>query len=452
MRRHAEARRRQSPIENTNRPPELREAFLTWLTVAPSRTLPRPILGSARRALTPQPESANHLPRLEALRGLAALAVFAYHATVMRVGEPRALVAADPLTRLGTTLNSGVTLFFLLSGFLLFRPFAEALSRGVARPRAGAYAVRRLLRIVPAYWAVLSLYLLVNLHTLTLPGGPLPYYGFAQIYSPAWIAHGIGPAWSLCTELSFYVLVPALAAAIALAPAGLRARRRALGLSLGALAAVSVAIKLDVLLAHGFASPLEHKEWLFWNLDLFALGMAIAVWRDPLAAALARRPRLWRALPAVCGGVVAAALVAAAVVRGHASDPGAREVIVSELYLLAGLGMLVIGLFAPAGSRWDAVLRWRPLLVAGLLSYSLYLLHTAVLERVLGPLHADADWWHGLLAGAVALMLALGAAAACFLLVERPGMLAARRLTRRRHAKGGTARLPGRAEAPTRAL
>ena len=54
-------------------------------------------------------------------------------------------------------LNVGVALFFLISGFLLYRPYALALVHGSEPPRLAAYAKRRFLRIVPAYWVALTL-------------------------------------------------------------------------------------------------------------------------------------------------------------------------------------------------------------------------------------------------------------------------------------------------------
>ena len=49
-------------------------------------------------------------------------------------------------------LEVGVAIFFCISGFLLYRPFVVAHHRAQAMPAVGAYAWRRFLRIVPAYW------------------------------------------------------------------------------------------------------------------------------------------------------------------------------------------------------------------------------------------------------------------------------------------------------------
>ena len=80
-------------------------------------------------------------------------------------------------------LNSGVTLFFVISGFLLYRPFVAArFIRGRRALGTGRYAWHRFLRIVPAYWVALTVIAL----WLGLPHvfGPdaIVYYGFGQVY------------------------------------------------------------------------------------------------------------------------------------------------------------------------------------------------------------------------------------------------------------------------------
>ena len=54
-------------------------------------------------------------------------------------------------------LPSGLTLFFALSGFLLYRPFAAAIVRAERPPYVRAYLTNRALRILPAYIAILIL-------------------------------------------------------------------------------------------------------------------------------------------------------------------------------------------------------------------------------------------------------------------------------------------------------
>ena len=105
--------------------------------------------------------SRARLPGIEGLRALAAGAIVLLHAwsilaTAGLVGTavPAYSIAAQPL-------HDGVTLFFVLSGFLLWRPFARAIASGRDLPSLRRYARNRALRILPAYWAVLALSALV---------------------------------------------------------------------------------------------------------------------------------------------------------------------------------------------------------------------------------------------------------------------------------------------------
>ena len=58
-------------------------------------------------------------------------------------------------------LKDGVTLFFVISGFLLYRPFVAARAAARTGPAPGKYARRRVLRIVPGYWVALTVLALV---------------------------------------------------------------------------------------------------------------------------------------------------------------------------------------------------------------------------------------------------------------------------------------------------
>src|SRR5712691_2846946 len=146
---------------------------------------------------------------LDGLRAIAALSVVALHVGVYTdyfPGWQGAYVRQ---------LASGVTVFFLLSGFLLYRPFVAARFSGRNHVRVRDYARRRLLRILPAYWLALTFLALWP----GLPGHPLGtgwwrYYGFLQDFRGDTLFNGLGTAWSLGTEVSFYLILPLYAFAL----------------------------------------------------------------------------------------------------------------------------------------------------------------------------------------------------------------------------------------------
>ena len=56
-----------------------------------------------------------------------------------------------------TRLNLGVTIFFLISGFLIYRPFVNSRMNGAPATPLARFLERRFLRIFPAYWLALTL-------------------------------------------------------------------------------------------------------------------------------------------------------------------------------------------------------------------------------------------------------------------------------------------------------
>jgi peptidoglycan/LPS O-acetylase OafA/YrhL len=105
--------------------------------------------------LAPPPAPARapigHLREVDALRGVAILLVFLYHCdTVVRPGAR----GAGPLFAFVRAGHTGVSLFFVLSGFLLSMAFiAEA--EGGRHLRRREYALRRAMRILPMYYLAL---------------------------------------------------------------------------------------------------------------------------------------------------------------------------------------------------------------------------------------------------------------------------------------------------------
>jgi peptidoglycan/LPS O-acetylase OafA/YrhL len=300
-------------------------------------------------------------------------------------------------------LNVGVPLFFVLSGFLLYRPFAAArLGLGPA-PDPARYAIRRVLRIVPAYWVALPVVALV----LGAPAGPV-YWLFGQGYRAETFGGGIGQAWTLGVEVVFYVFLPAWA---------LTRRRTTRGEELAllaALAAVGVVWKVlvagDLVALAAFPGALDH----------FALGMALAVLvagRDGLAVP---HP-----------GLVAAAAVAALVALGFAGGaPGGTPVgqaLVGHTVKGLAAAALLAAALAP-GAAPARLLAWRPLVLVGIVSYGVYLWHLMVVDVLADAGLQDAVGVPGFAVAALAGSVALGAAS--WRLVERPALDLARRLTR----------------------
>ncbi|HEU4656972.1 MAG TPA: acyltransferase [Capillimicrobium sp.] len=218
-------------------------------------------------ALRPPPGNPR-FPLLDAMRAIAALSIVVTHASGVSNFN-----TANWLGHYTARLNFGVCIFFLLSGFLLYRPFVAARREG--RPPIGvrAFVRRRVLRIVPAYWVALTL-LAIYPGLLGFGEHWWRFYSFTQIYWSESTVQGIGPAWTLCIEASFYVVLPFLAAGIA----RLRPSVRSELVILAGLAIATLALRFAIQEWTGMFSGWRvlHNTLLSY-LDWFAYGMMLAV-------------------------------------------------------------------------------------------------------------------------------------------------------------------------------
>jgi len=129
----------------------------------------------------------DRFPALDAVRGLAALAVVGFHAYKDLAGMP----GWD--TALGTfafSLQWAVPVFFVLSGFLLYRPFAAAIADGTQRPAAIPFLLRRAARIFPAYWVALAFFgTLAKPNELWTADGVVRYGFLLQVFDKDTVYH-----------------------------------------------------------------------------------------------------------------------------------------------------------------------------------------------------------------------------------------------------------------------
>jgi peptidoglycan/LPS O-acetylase OafA/YrhL len=227
-----------------------------------------------------------HQGPLDGLRAAAACAVLLTH-----IGSLTGYsMTGTPVSWVLSRGDVGVPIFFTLSGLLLYRKWAAA---ALTANRAGGVAIylrRRALRILPAYWAVVLIALpVLNPGYVQHVGTWLQYLLLLQNYDvhPWWTgtgATGLAQMWSLVVEVSFYLVLPLLAAALTWfacrdgrrddGAAGVSRRARRLLAGIAVLAASSVGWEILAYYPHpnlwfgGTLPPL-----MIW----FCTGMAIAV-------------------------------------------------------------------------------------------------------------------------------------------------------------------------------
>jgi peptidoglycan/LPS O-acetylase OafA/YrhL len=152
--------------------------------------------------------------RLDGVRALCALAVAAVH-TSFAAGVMGAYTAKPGIAWLATLLAGLRPLalgpFFVLSGMLLYRPFARWTLTGSARPKVGPFIARRLARLWPAYAVVTVVCVfLLNFKAYDGPWYLLRPLLMLQVYDYTWIA-GLDPAWTVPAEMQYYLVLPLLA-------------------------------------------------------------------------------------------------------------------------------------------------------------------------------------------------------------------------------------------------
>lgn len=343
-------------------------------------------LPPAAPAVSRLPVISGRQDALDGVRAIAALMVLLFH-----VAASTGYLTRDPtpVTRLLSRGEIGVPIFFVLSGLLLYRPWAAAVLGLHRSPGTGKYLWRRLLRLMPAYWVVMAVAIgmysrdhlsdvpsMVGLGTLT--------YGFVP--HPWWTDHlgpkGLGQMWSLCVEASFYVVLPVLALALgswARRGASVDARARRLLWVLGAMSVGSVVYAVAVLRT---SNPPYWGSMLPQYLGWFGAGMALAVvtvWAN--AAPLGPAARFARTVAASAGMCWAACLlvyvIASTPVTGisrlnstNAWTTGFSVV----LYGLVALLLVAPVALAPADDRLVGRVLGNPVLAfLGRVSYGIFL-------------------------------------------------------------------------------
>ncbi len=283
---------------------------------------------------------------LDSLRGIAILAVIAFHVGIHF--PPGGAIGS--IASLGYT---GVQLFFIVSAVSMC--FMWDQRRGERAP-VRSFLIRRLCRIAPPFWFGIAFYMMWRQcgFLAESPVGPVDIAitaGFLHGFFPSTINLVVPGGWSIAVEVGFYILFPLLVTRIG----GVKMR-----IVCGLLCyLVCTAIASVVRMEAGPAVELFLYYSLLTQLPIFIVGMVVyslSVKREPL-------PRATTAI--VLLAWIAIAEVARA--RGWLGRPG----LWGEVALLAAFSGIVIGRFE---SRFLAF--------AGRFSYSAYLFHFAVLDLI----------------------------------------------------------------------
>jgi peptidoglycan/LPS O-acetylase OafA/YrhL len=363
---------------------------------------------------------ARHLAGLDSLRGIAALSVVFFHVNWINITEPLSYVRNSYLM---------VDLFFVLSGFVIFYAYGEKLRNA---KDAGRFMWLRFWRIYPVHFVLLIVFLLIEIAKYFAQlkfGIAANHRAFSENNGYAFIANLLliqslhvfpyltfnTQAWSISTEFYTYVL-------FALAAWRLPGRK---GLLTGSA--------LVTILGAGFLVWLGRKggdRTYDFGMVRCLTGFSLGILTCALYQAIRARP-VARTLQAPAGWI------ALAIMAGFIAFLSLKTYGYSDLgiYPLSALLILFVGLApasGPTGFLFSKPLKW-----LGAVSYSLYMVHTAVLwvveqairfgthaRQIVLPHHETPVLLPsptvGLAALLASVLLVLAAAQFCYAWIEKP--------------------------------
>lgn len=394
--------------------------------------------------LPPRPGKDAEIASLTGMRGFAAIVVVMVHVAFWTDFPWFGLHGYGPIA------------LFVLSGFLLYRPYARWLMGGAAQPSTRAFAVRRLTRIFPPYLVVIFMWMFIYpaavpqdgngwFHTLTMTG----------VFDILTLPNGLAQVWSMGTELSWYFALPLLVAVGHLLTRGRSPRTGFV------VHATLIATSVPATVAWMWWCHQEEKWqellWLPGHFVCFAAGAFVALLLEAQALGVVRLERVQR----VASGRVVMPLLGLALL-GLAVSHWAGPIDLSETatfredlvrrFSCTGLAVVLL-LISVYGDARNLVVRFmstRWMQATGRWSYGIYLCHMPVIVM----LEADMSYPDGAsglvqrLLWTIPISWALGAA--MYAWVELPTMSAARRFVATLNTPTGGSRRSGGARVAER--
>ena len=353
-----------------------------------------------------EPRRAGRFAFIDALRGIAALAVVIFHLYSKNLVPMTGYHFWRPIDAVFRNGNLGVHVFFVISGFVI----AQSIRGDLITPRyLGWFALRRSVRLDPPYWATIALMIVLTLvsnHAQHARSLPIPTVGAVAahiVYLQGFFGYRniVGVFWTLCYEIQFYLILVILMSIWQRTKGGIAPRHRWLWF---------VPLWCFALLC--IAGPVSPTTALFvYGWPYFFLG-TIVNWQHHREAGAFVFPLF-----------VATLLLIVPVVPLPVSVATATAL---AILLVSRAGKLESWTLGPA------------LQYLGRISYSLYLVHmlvgTPLARFCIRMFGKRVDGIHAVALMVAGIAVSIAAAHAMYVLVERPAMRLSHRL--RRPAKG----------------
>ena len=373
----------------------------------------------------PPPATSGRFPVLDTLRAVGAFCVLTTHVSFWSGDYARHGVVGTVLAR----LDVGVAIFFVLSGFLLARPYLAAAAAGRHGPPPGRYLWKRFIRIAPVYLltVVIALVLIDRNRDLGFVDRLVTVLMLNTFVDPS-LPAGLTQMWSLAAEVTFYLALPVLMLLAVGRRRRLRPRR--VVVLLAAMVAIAAWWHLTGAAHVDRVSSGVPLQWLPGYLSWFAVGIGLALLHVQHERhgwpRVAPAVRALGALPGTCWAVAGGLLLAAATpIAGPTmlAAPTPAESLTKNLVYAAIGGLLVLsGIFADPRGGYARVFGSPTARRAGWISYSLFCLHLPVLHLVMWATGWPLFEGHGLAIWALTATASLVVADVAYRLIERPAL------------------------------
>ena len=362
-------------------------------------------------------------PTLNAVRAIGAIMVVLTH-SAFNTGQINHGWMGAALAR----LDFGVTLFFVLSGFLLSRPWFLTAALGRPEPSARHYLWKRALRILPLYWIVV-----VAAMTLDPANKDMGWQDWlanltlTQLYRPGLLPSSLTQMWSLCTEVAFYVVLPLLCWALTWSRRGHRLHLPTIVGGAAVLTAFGVGWQAVVAQIPGNEG--HYAQWLPGYLPWFMVGVVFAA----VSASLAVHPREQHVLQRIGGDLPGCWIVATAVFAIACSPLAGPRTLITPggweagakvvLYGIAGAMFVLPLVFGPERDGWVRTQLSGPVLFwLGEISYGVFAIHMLVLNAVFRQLDIEVFTGRFVTVAGLTLGVTIVLATISYYLMERPVM------------------------------